>query len=144
LVAKIIRTLAGGVIICTPYLAEFVEALKNEIPKEYRAWNPDSKTWYIEPRYAKLAEMLLHEWFETVEESGSNRESPDWARVLHVQPDAPLEVVEAAYRALSKIYHPDLGGDAEKMRELNEAVKEAREKTKPGSNSGGAGRQQRC
>jgi curved DNA-binding protein CbpA len=29
--------------------------------------------------------------------------------------------VEAAYRALARIYHPDMGGDPKRMMELNEA-----------------------
>lgn len=32
------------------------------------------------------------------------------------------EIVTAGYRALAKQHHPDVGGDAEAMRRLNEAV----------------------
>jgi hypothetical protein len=35
---------------------------------------------------------------------------PTHYEVLGVQPDAPMEVIEAAYRAQSKRYHPDLRG----------------------------------
>jgi hypothetical protein len=41
--------------------------------------------------------------------------------VLHLQPEAPFEVVQAAYRALSKLHHPDAGGDAERMQQINAA-----------------------
>jgi hypothetical protein len=41
--------------------------------------------------------------------------------VLHVAPGAPPEVVRAAYLALAKVHHPDLGGDAEKMKQINAA-----------------------
>lgn len=42
--------------------------------------------------------------------------------VLHVLPTAPPEVIDAAYRALAKLYHPDrVGGSNEKMKELNMA-----------------------
>jgi len=44
--------------------------------------------------------------------------------VLGVDPDAPEEVVKAAYRALAKERHSDHGGSDEEMRELN-AAKEA-------------------
>ncbi len=40
--------------------------------------------------------------------------------------NAPIEVVEAAYRALAKKYHPDLGGDETRMKRINlayEAIK---------------------
>jgi len=42
--------------------------------------------------------------------------------VLRVLPDAPLEVAEAAYRALAKDAHPDTGGSDERMKELNTAL----------------------
>jgi hypothetical protein len=48
-----------------------------------------------------------------------NRRS--YYRVLHVQPDAPPEVVRAAYRALMARHHPDQGGDHEQAVLLNEA-----------------------
>lgn len=42
-------------------------------------------------------------------------------RVLFVAVDAPLEVVRAAFQALSRVYHPDFGGSPEAMRELSVA-----------------------
>lgn len=42
--------------------------------------------------------------------------------VLHVANDAPLEVCEAAYKALTKKHHPDLGGDTATMQRLNGAI----------------------
>lgn len=41
--------------------------------------------------------------------------------VLYVLPNAPKEVVRAAYRALAAIHHPDSGGDSERMIEINRA-----------------------
>ncbi len=37
------------------------------------------------------------------------------------KPDAPPEVIKAAYKALAKIHHPDLRGNNEKMLEINRA-----------------------
>ncbi len=48
----------------------------------------------------------------------------DYYAILQVDPRAEPEVVEAAYRRLSRKYHPDVSGDpgaAPRMRELNEA-----------------------
>jgi len=47
----------------------------------------------------------------------------DYYRILHVQPDAPLEVIRASYRTLMQRMriHPDLGGDARQAALLNEA-----------------------
>lgn len=44
-------------------------------------------------------------------------------RVLYVQPEAPAEVIKAAYRALMSTLraHPDLGGDPETAARLNAA-----------------------
>ncbi|MCA0178275.1 MAG: J domain-containing protein [Actinobacteria bacterium] len=41
--------------------------------------------------------------------------------VLKVAPDAPPEVIRSSYHALMKSAHPDLGGDAMRAQELNEA-----------------------
>jgi len=42
--------------------------------------------------------------------------------VLHLARDAPLEVCEAAYKALVRKHHPDLGGDTATMQRLNAAI----------------------
>jgi TolA-binding protein len=41
--------------------------------------------------------------------------------VLGVTGEAPPEVIEAAYKALAKIYHPDRGGSKEVMQRINRA-----------------------
>lgn len=47
----------------------------------------------------------------------------NYYRILHVQPDAPLAIIQSSYRALMlKLrQHPDLGGDHETAALLNEA-----------------------
>ena len=42
-------------------------------------------------------------------------------RVLKVDPGAPYDVIQAAYRALARTFHPDLGGDPDEMKRINEA-----------------------
>jgi hypothetical protein len=42
--------------------------------------------------------------------------------MLHLLPSAPLPVIEAAYKALSRQSHPDVGGDGNRQRELNAAL----------------------
>ena len=51
----------------------------------------------------------------------ANAPSGPWA-VLYLVPGAPPEVIKAVYRALSQQYHPDRGGDVDKMQELNAAM----------------------
>jgi curved DNA-binding protein CbpA len=45
----------------------------------------------------------------------------DHYEVLQVHPRAEPEVIRAAYRALARKYHPDLGGSPRRMIELNDA-----------------------
>jgi hypothetical protein len=47
----------------------------------------------------------------------------NYYRILHVQPDAPAEIIKASYRTLmSKLrMHPDLGGDHDQALLVNEA-----------------------
>lgn len=56
-------------------------------------------------------------------------EIQDLYKILQVDPDADLEVVEAAYRRLARRYHPDLNHAAwavERMKELNTAYETLR------------------
>lgn len=45
----------------------------------------------------------------------------DHYKVLGVAPDATYEQIRAAYRAAVKRYHPDLGGDPDRFREIRRA-----------------------
>ena len=45
----------------------------------------------------------------------------NYYRLLHVQADAPAEVIKAAYRALIALHHPDKGGSTWLAGRLNEA-----------------------
>ena len=54
----------------------------------------------------------------------ANGRLPDFYEVLQVSPQASQEVIQAAYRALARAYHPDVNsapGTAERMRRLNVA-----------------------
>lgn len=51
--------------------------------------------------------------------------SGPWA-ILHLANDAPPELVEAAYRALVKLHHPDRGGNADRMKAINAAMDQLR------------------
>jgi curved DNA-binding protein CbpA len=46
---------------------------------------------------------------------------PDLYEVLQVHPRAEPDVLRAAYRVLARKYHPDHGGDARQMINLNDA-----------------------
>lgn len=49
------------------------------------------------------------------------RSRPDYYRVLQVDPAANPLVIQAAYRVLAQIWHPDVSGDDEEMKRINAA-----------------------
>ena len=50
-------------------------------------------------------------------------ERRNYYRILHVQPDAPTEIITASYRSLMTTLrmHPDRGGDHETAAVINQA-----------------------
>jgi hypothetical protein len=50
---------------------------------------------------------------------------PKWWEVLGVQPDSPKWMIDAAYKHRAKTAHPDAGGSAAEMAQLNAAKAEA-------------------
>lgn len=114
----------------TPYIPNFVTKLKEQIPKDYRYWDKDEKVWVVNYSYEKELISLCEECFTDIAYYGDRRytkkviqSSPNY-KTLFLLPSAPKEVVVAAYRVLSKLYHPDINHepDAEKrMKEVNVA-----------------------
>ena len=49
------------------------------------------------------------------------RARPDYYRVLQVDPAANPLVIQAAYRVLAQIWHPDVSGDEDEMKKINAA-----------------------
>jgi|SRR3989344_7894408 len=56
----------------------------------------------------------------------------NYYEALGVSPDASAEQVKRAYRRLALIHHPDVGGRAEKFRDVDEAYKVVGDKDKRG------------
>jgi hypothetical protein len=111
-----------------------LEDLKAAIPYRFRNWDPARKVWTIAPAYADLAiELFLHH-FPTAEtprrgRSRTTATAPPAGSpfaVLHLRETAPPQLVDAAYRCLAKLHHPDVNGDATTMRQLTEAHEELR------------------
>lgn len=50
-----------------------------------------------------------------------------WYDVLHVAPDAPREVIDAAYKARLKTSHPDAGGAQGEFESVQKAYEEAQQ-----------------
>lgn len=122
-----------------PYNQDFVSELKETIPAHMRQWDPDSKVWYVGLPYLGALVRILEGYFSD-SEILLDHDIPNLIALrdviepkhspyseLYLLPDAPKEVCYAAYRALAKLFHPDVnGGDSKRMKRINlawEAVK---------------------
>jgi len=114
----------------SPYNEDFIKALKDAIPSRSREWDRVHKGWRIALEWADVVVDLVEEHGGTVIDK---RPPPSTAVsvpkalgeacvLLHVAPDAPLEVGLAAYKAMARKCPPDVGGDTQTMQALNEAI----------------------
>lgn len=108
-----------------PYHPDLVATVKATVPHYARTWNPGSKTWIVEAAYATaLADEFRHLGHRVVGlETSRRREVHDdpsrWAHMLFKRVGRSRS--DQVYRALSRCLHPDVGGDADLQRELNDA-----------------------
>ncbi|HXG66833.1 MAG TPA: hypothetical protein VNO70_17150 [Blastocatellia bacterium] len=112
------------------YLA--LEEFKEIVPRNCRRYQAEGKYWFVDLR----AERRLNRWLawaesrfdaQVIDERRRTEYPPtdpmaDAYKVLHLLPSAPLPVVQAARKALARLHHPDLGGDAERMKAINNAA----------------------
>lgn len=129
------------------YNRRFTDFVKGGItPPAFRRWDGIQKKWKV--HVSKLPQIVsygmrcfVHIDYQSLPEEiqidivhkikGSKEANPriwffeetkeDLYSILFLTPDAPLEVIKAAYKALALKYHPDQGGDIEKFRKINEA-----------------------
>ncbi len=47
--------------------------------------------------------------------------------VMHLLPSAPQSIIEAAWKALAKLHHPDMGGDEETFKRIADAYSRIKE-----------------
>ncbi len=140
---RITRLWDGSVRLTFPYSAYMVDRLKVHVPGYARTFDPDTKAWTIAGGYAGTAAPLMHEIFPDVEtidptgpRFGSQQSGPrfdggsgtreDPYVVLHLRPTAPAELIDAAYKVLARLAHPDVGGDTATMQRINAAVETIR------------------
>lgn len=106
-----------------------IDAWKARIPYARRNFDGTSKVWRFWGGYQDDAIEELLERFPDAEcPRRSRRQARPPAnsggshfRVLHLRETAPPELVDAAFRCLAKMHHPDKGGDPGTMRELTAA-----------------------
>ena len=123
-----LRYLPSGVFIQleVPYNKQFNETLKTSLPSKKRIWDNNDKAWYIVKDQLDKLTYILDEYFdETILLDFPPMDISTGAySKLYLIEGAPLEVIRASYKALAIKYHPDKGGDVERMSEINVAYKE--------------------
>lgn len=127
-----------------PYNRHVVEALKIHIPASGREWVPERKVWIVDPVYANPALRLVQGIYGDLVITDLRQDrpprtdsyqasDPNYQR-LHLLPSAPLCVIDAAYKALARIHHPDAVPPSERnhanevMLALNEAYSVLRDR----------------
>lgn len=127
----------GSITMRSPYSESFVEDFKRSIPWRSRKWHGEEKHWWVDSRFARDAEVLCKDWFEDVTVILYRREDEQRAappnsapprsygpwETLGLLPDRHPLVVEAVYKALMKVHHPDLGGDTATAQAINDAYR---------------------
>lgn len=111
-----IRPLDTGWVAITGAPKAVVKYLKYSIPIEHRYWSPELNAWCVLDKYVDACHQL-----------GSAALSPptpsisDDFAILHLRRDAPMVIVEAVWRKLAQLHHPDHGGDAAEYKRYNAA-----------------------
>lgn len=104
--------------ISAPYEAR--ELIK-QIPG--RKWDPALKLWTCPATSESVARIVLGQWPGGVHWDTTPSKPPtpltDWPGAMFAA--LPSGLRKPAYRALSRVLHPDTGGDTEQMQLLNNA-----------------------
>lgn len=105
-----------------------------EVPFQHRKWNADQKVWEINVEFwiSFLMDKLKRSGFQVILVDPANLmgnyEPPKqkrgalphgWADVMFGNTDRALHA--PLYKALTRVLHPDFGGDEEQMKDLNAA-----------------------
>ncbi|NLN93784.1 MAG: J domain-containing protein [Candidatus Hydrogenedens sp.] len=70
---------------------------------------------------SRLLKNIKQTLSEDTPQNKSKEDAEICYQLLGVSPTAPWKEIEKAYKTKAKVHHPDLGGDEDAMRALNEA-----------------------
>jgi len=117
-----IDRLSGWVCIRTPYNADFINELKEKIPKQHRKWDAELKLWRIGPHYLEDIILVGKKYFkvDVLPEITSGDSSPFERLVKHLSKNG----IKQVWRVVAKELHPDAGGDTRKFIEAKDAYDE--------------------
>jgi len=94
--------------------------LKDALGRGNYSWSPVTRLWYVREQFLDVARVILkgHGYeVKTDREQPTFRKSP-WEEILG---SMPRDRAESLYKKASSILHPDVGGDLEQMKDLNQA-----------------------
>ncbi len=138
--ARITYRFDGATVFQVPYDREWVSLVKATVPAESRDWDPARREWAIWPPFGAAVIQLTRATFPDVvgpgpsHGGGTSREAPpdrntsDAFVVLHLRETAPVELIEASYRVMARLHHPDVGGTEAQMKQINAAYDALKER----------------
>ena len=116
----------SGVLLTAPYDAQLTPAMVGEIkrliPNHARRYLPDTREWFIAAAYEAQARAIVRACWPFFAEDEGRGDDPTRRQprdphpplavdrhyaALHLLPSAPRELIDAAYRTLVKLHHPD-------------------------------------
>ena len=127
----------GRIAMESPYDANFLAQFKAAITWGGRAWDAASKRWLLSPlAVGELEDLCQREGITIIDARAVTavmaRDNPyalmpedlkAGFATLYLAPNAPLCVAEASYKALAKVFHPDMEvGDERIMGDINNAI----------------------
>jgi hypothetical protein len=125
---------AGWIHIRSPFVREYVDALKGEIDRSYRRWNPVEKTWSVDVSQLELLIEISERFFtvkiieQEVPMSAAVGGDP-YSELLSGLSD---DVLKKIYRLIVLECHPDRTGDGKLLSQANvawEKIRKARSMT---------------
>jgi hypothetical protein len=141
--ARVVLHEGGDATLFVPYSEQFLADFKWVVPRYWRRWQPETKSWWVEAAYVDDAIAVVKRVFgrcDIVHDAAQPRSAPfsddalirqvrdrfpDHA-VLGILPGADDALVLAAYRAAAQRHHPDRGGDTATMTKVNLAYERLR------------------
>lgn len=121
----VIRHGRGEAEIHAPFEAK--DLIKEALPRSWRRWDPVSKLWFVQAHAVPdlAAELRADGWIVVIRDapntghSSRPSDTTTWADAMFTALGRSLGM--KAHRALSRVLHPDHGGDLEQMKALNAA-----------------------
>ena len=105
-----------------PYKEKVITAIRAEIPKGKKSWNPDDKVWEFSVETVDVIVKILTENFDKVIDL--TRPAPPMLTSSNGG-DSLLslldeEDINKIYKLLARKYHPDMGDGSDKMAKINQ------------------------